>query len=295
MELGKNIAAYRKKRGLTQEQLGKLLNVSGQAVSKWENGGSPDAEMLPLIADALGVTIDRLFGRVNKPEVDITETLLCWLISFPEEKRMYELFRLLCYTFQRPYYIKDENVNDMFDSMMRLPVKSCFTADITCQTNEVLWFRSAVVLNEGIQLAVPSEDCPMFLLMPEPENGYESFFTDNDSYRSLFYALSLPGALEILRMLYSNKTVYRSASSIAKATGVSLPETEKALDALVSCNILQATEVELEDGSVQTYSLMEIDSFAPFMLFSRWICEKRDWFTCYWYDRDHPLLKEKQK
>ncbi len=291
MELGKNIAALRRDRGLTQEQLGKLLNVSGQAVSKWENGGTPDAEMLPLIADAFGVTVDSLFGRADKPAADITETLLRWLVSVPEEKRMYELFRLLCYTFQRPYFISDENVNDMMCSLMRLPVKSCFTADISGRTNEVLWFRSAVILNEGIQLAVPAEDCPMFLLMPEPENGYESFFTDNDSYRGLFYALSLPGALEILRTLYANKTVYRSSSSIAKAAGLPLPETEKALDALAACNILQTTEVELEDGPVQTYSLKEIDSFAPFMLFSRWICEKRNWFTCYWYDRDRPLLK----
>lgn len=40
MELNERIAAVRKAAGLTQEQLGELVNVSRQAVSKWESGVS---------------------------------------------------------------------------------------------------------------------------------------------------------------------------------------------------------------------------------------------------------------
>ncbi|RGK90110.1 helix-turn-helix domain-containing protein [Hungatella hathewayi] len=40
MELGKNIAKYRKERNLTQTRLADMLGVSFQAVSKWENGVS---------------------------------------------------------------------------------------------------------------------------------------------------------------------------------------------------------------------------------------------------------------
>lgn len=54
---------YRTQKGLTQEQLGQLLGVTTQAVSKWERGGTPDAELLPDISQALGVSIDALFGR----------------------------------------------------------------------------------------------------------------------------------------------------------------------------------------------------------------------------------------
>ena len=62
--IGENIGAIRKERGLTQEQLARMVGVSAQAVSKWENGGTPDAELLPAIADRLEVTIDSLYGRV---------------------------------------------------------------------------------------------------------------------------------------------------------------------------------------------------------------------------------------
>ena len=40
MELNERITVVRKAMGLTQEQLGELVGVSRQAVSKWESGGS---------------------------------------------------------------------------------------------------------------------------------------------------------------------------------------------------------------------------------------------------------------
>ena len=61
--IGKNIYALRKKQGLTQEELAGLVNVSFQAVSKWENGISfPDVSTLPLLANALHSSIDSLLG-----------------------------------------------------------------------------------------------------------------------------------------------------------------------------------------------------------------------------------------
>ncbi|MCR2806822.1 helix-turn-helix domain-containing protein [Paenibacillus soyae] len=63
-DIGVKIAQLRKSRGMTQEELGKRVSVSAQAVSKWENGDSmPD---LPLIVELAGVfdcTTDYLVGR----------------------------------------------------------------------------------------------------------------------------------------------------------------------------------------------------------------------------------------
>lgn len=61
-EIGKQIKKYRTTKGITQEQLGNLVGVTCQAVSKWERGGVPDAELLPSQSRALDVSIDTLFG-----------------------------------------------------------------------------------------------------------------------------------------------------------------------------------------------------------------------------------------
>ena len=61
MELKDRIAAVRKAAGLTQEQLGELLGVSRQAVSRWESGQtSPDAATLAALCEKLRVSADYL-------------------------------------------------------------------------------------------------------------------------------------------------------------------------------------------------------------------------------------------
>ena len=68
MTLGATIAALRKQRGLTQEALAQKLEVTNQAVSKWESDQCcPDIQLLPALADIFGVTIDALFGRNTAP------------------------------------------------------------------------------------------------------------------------------------------------------------------------------------------------------------------------------------
>ena len=63
-KLGQSIAAYRKDRAMTQEQLAQELGVTAQAVSKWENGQSyPDISLLAPMADIFEVSLDELFGR----------------------------------------------------------------------------------------------------------------------------------------------------------------------------------------------------------------------------------------
>ena len=61
--LGSNIKSYRKNKGITQEELASLLNVTPQAVSKWESGASlPDVSMLVPLAQIFGVSTDVLLG-----------------------------------------------------------------------------------------------------------------------------------------------------------------------------------------------------------------------------------------
>lgn len=64
--IGKRIQALRKERGLTQKQLADAVGVTPQAVSKWETDEScPDITALPLLAGALGVSVDTLLGGAS--------------------------------------------------------------------------------------------------------------------------------------------------------------------------------------------------------------------------------------
>ena len=66
MTIGESIRHHRKRLGLTQAQLAERLNVTAQAVSRWENDtGLPDITMAVPLARALGTTTDELlrFGE----------------------------------------------------------------------------------------------------------------------------------------------------------------------------------------------------------------------------------------
>ena len=65
--MGTLMAAMRKARGLTQQQVADRLGVSNKTVSKWEcDDGCPDIAMLPAIAEIYGITVDELLrGEVN--------------------------------------------------------------------------------------------------------------------------------------------------------------------------------------------------------------------------------------
>lgn len=62
--LGVKIAQLRRSSGMTQEELGKRLSVSAQAVSKWENGDSlPDLSLIVQLAETYDCSTDYLLGR----------------------------------------------------------------------------------------------------------------------------------------------------------------------------------------------------------------------------------------
>lgn len=68
LTLGKRIAMLRRQKELRQEDLAQMLEVSPQAVSKWENDQTcPDISLLPRLAEILGVTVDELLS--GKTEV----------------------------------------------------------------------------------------------------------------------------------------------------------------------------------------------------------------------------------
>ena len=70
MELGKKIKQLRKFSGMTQEQLAEKLNISRQALSKWENGTSmPDVESVVRISMLFQISLEELLWIPRAPNI----------------------------------------------------------------------------------------------------------------------------------------------------------------------------------------------------------------------------------
>ena len=70
--LGKRIMENRKRLNLTQDKLAEKLDVTAQAVSKWENDQSyPDITMIPKLAEIFGISTDELLGLRSSGNVNL--------------------------------------------------------------------------------------------------------------------------------------------------------------------------------------------------------------------------------
>ena len=72
MKLNEKILTLRKKQGLSQEELAERLNVSRQAVSRWEVGSAqPDASNILQLSKLFGVTADYLLNDEYESDRDV--------------------------------------------------------------------------------------------------------------------------------------------------------------------------------------------------------------------------------
>lgn len=85
--VGERISQLRHSKSMTQEKLGLLLNVSAQAVSKWEKGDSlPDISLLTELADVFDCTTDYLLGRVSNLQAMLPQIRMELRKTTQEEK-----------------------------------------------------------------------------------------------------------------------------------------------------------------------------------------------------------------
>ena len=101
MKLPEKIIQHRKAKGWTQEDLAEKLNVSRQAISRWENGTAlPDAQNILQISKLFHVTTDYLLNEDYESDTDIpavqsaekeTEDLL-------SKKKRLHLISAICFT-----------------------------------------------------------------------------------------------------------------------------------------------------------------------------------------------------
>ena len=90
MDFGDNMMLIRKKKGLSQADLGKLIGTSGDVIGRYERGDiKPSIEVVEKMADALEVSIDYLVGKtsllLDKQTIERIEDIA----QLPDDKKSY--------------------------------------------------------------------------------------------------------------------------------------------------------------------------------------------------------------
>lgn len=281
--IGEQITKFRKAAGITQEDLGKAVGVSTQAVSRWECGGAPDVALLPAIADKLGVTIDAIFGREEGVPQDIVGQMQRYIASLPEGKRMDFICRLLykCLWSMMPVEFLRTSIE--YSEMC--------TVQSGEDEEEPSLLRSGAMLDEGIMFGIGSEELSFMSVFPEPESGWEAYFLPNNDCRKLFDALARPYALEILKQLYCEKIHYIVPEAVADRLGIPVESAEEIFAILYEVHLLHRLEMELASGMIYTYIVNENYGFVPFMLLTRCLIEESGCYYVHWHTRKSPILR----
>lgn len=247
--IGKNIFTLRKKNGITQEVLANELNISTQAVSKWENGGVPDVEMLPKIADYFNVPIDFLFKGENK-ENDIADVINNYFFNV-DRKDLFEKAFELCWHVHNALF-QEENTAS-FETMKKKIRKDRY---------------SGVITDQGVSLMGLSENLPYFALFPDSNND-EELLDNNINYCDFFKDLGDKEFFDFLIFLYRDGVKSVTPHYLEKQLNITQNQAVDLLNRMSKHRFVQKSEVETGEGKVDVFRLIPNPNIKPFLAFSK--------------------------
>lgn len=280
--LGEQIAKFRKARYMTQEELGKAVGVSTQAVSRWECGGAPDVSLLPAIADTLGVDIDALFGRVRGEPENFDEVFYSWFKSEDQKELLPQLTRLMWRAMRSAGIVdlRELGLNVSFDVLNKC--EASMVGERNLIGVQGMW-------DSGLILGVMAQDMAFMSVYPEPAAGYSAYFDTPDHCRRLFSALVQPGAVEVVLDLMGLGERFVLPVTEAKRLGISGAE------ALAGANVLTSQQLELADGLTEAYQLEKTRPLVPFFYLVRMVGQKNLNFCCLLNTRPRPWLEKREE
>lgn len=242
LQIGKNILKYRQQSGLTQEQLGEIVGVSGQAVSKWENGGIPDTFLLPKIAEAFHVSIDSLFGtqkNVAKMEEDEIEKLLFkFCLSKCQSMKYFDfLFRLL-WAVQSGY-----SGNESYTDLDSIWEEYSDTPQITSQ----------VINNDGTTYFCLLKDFPLFCAVKDSDKIAEKLLSETE-FDDFFALLSdADGRKAVFFTQTSTDVNQYTLQGMADAIGITLEKAKQIMPLLVKYSLIAEDSLMLDNQRIFVY------------------------------------------
>lgn len=255
MSLGEQIRSARTAGGMTQESLADALGVVPQTVSKWERDESqPDASLLPDLADALSISLDRLFERKVGSWEDAKEALLRWLPRKEGESQQEQIMTLMIFIFQYLMGRWDENkIRDPFDFGPLYPPDG---------------WDYRMLGDEMLALLGTRKNLPFGLFMGEGPEGWLPLFNDPDLLAPVFEAL---GDRETRRViLYCLSGVHTAAvlaDDAAELLGVEDPEA--VIARLKKLNMLSAEHARVDGKETELLYFRSNEHMLAILLLAR--------------------------
>lgn len=278
--IGKQIASLRKKKGIKQEELAKHVGVSPQAVSKWENGGVPDIELLPMIADFFSVSVDSLFGRSITDYSDLRKALMKNIAEIAPDERMKAVFNY-CWDMERVLY--GATPKDGYGSV----------EDFAKGFGKKSQTYSSIMTNEGFTRMGIANRLQYFLLVPETQDTEVAFFEGID-YPTFFADFSDKDVFSACVFLHKrqNEKAF-TPNLLVKNLGVDVDKAIAIIAILQKYRLIHQTKIEMDDETQVVYKFQPTPSFIAFLIFAREMIDPPNHFNYYHQGRStgKPYLK----
>ncbi|MBR2284613.1 MAG: helix-turn-helix domain-containing protein [Ruminococcus sp.] len=250
----KNLVKRRKELGLTQEMLAQRMNVSPQAVSKWENSSYPDPELLPLLARSLNTSLDSLFGiRNSNDELDLLQLLHDRLQGIAPEKRpefLMQLFYAVIYAYN-PSFHSAGHLRDDYDQETYAGLKT----------------------DHEVSLARLNPDLRYFLYMENPADGVNSYLTNKKNIARLLKTLADEEAIRIISYLGGGRrNKMHSIAVISKRLDIPEDKVQYVIDRLDRLGLVWRVCVDLEEGERIMYGYTHNQAVPMILVLAESIC-----------------------
>lgn len=286
---GKNIAKFRELAGLSQSELGQRLNVSAQAVSRWEHGGMPDAALVPKIAEALSCTPNDLYALAAVPPKSMEDLLTQELRHTPADQQSMRAIQLAWHLMK----VSSSLVSSTGDALFATAT-SCENAGLNSvlnpggsPTNCYFTFEKSLM-----QASVAS-DFKYVLMMQEPEAGFASIMRDIQAYRKLFTLFSKEYRLQVFLLGSSlPRNLQFTRDYVCKQLGISEALAQEVLDELCDCFMLDCRNIQVSDRRIEAYTAPQIPNVIPFLYFAGQLMRDGKTYSLFAPLRSAPLFKE---
>ncbi|MFA5749514.1 MAG: helix-turn-helix transcriptional regulator [Bacilli bacterium] len=262
MNVGLKIKELRTELKITQEELAKAVQVSTQAVSKWECGGLPDIELVPKIAVFFNVTTDELFGIPVNDYKNIDQKLCNYINSLSDVKERFMEIFALCYHMEISVYDKMD--------LTQYNVKEIM---------EGHYLNSQLLSKEGMILTQLKKDKPFFAIFPKLDNeDYNGFLKNKNKFLEFIQELSKEDFFNALLLINSRINNSFTVNLFVKELAISMERAQEIIKTLIKFKLLNVTKLELDDKTIETYTLLDNPAILGFLAFLDMLVEKPNAF-----------------